>query len=229
MHRRGVTHNDLQKPQNWLMTPDGRAAVIDFQLATVSHRRGRFFRLRGYEDLRHLAKQKARYAPHLMTARERALVARRSWPSRQWKRFYKPVYNFITRRLMHWSDGEGAGRRLAQDGPVLRTELMAHPRVRDVAISAFPTGGRGRGLYGFVETDLDAEALRALLPEARMELLQPVCNLPRNARGEIRQDILDLVAMNRIPELSPLMASDSEMAGIITPIIEARLNLSDRA
>ena len=25
--RRGITHNDLAKPQNWLMTPDGRAAV----------------------------------------------------------------------------------------------------------------------------------------------------------------------------------------------------------
>jgi len=34
MRRLGVTHNDLAKPQNWLMTPQGEAAVIDFQLAS---------------------------------------------------------------------------------------------------------------------------------------------------------------------------------------------------
>ena len=43
MRRAGVTHNDIAKPQNWLMTPDGRAAVIDFQLATVHRRRGKLF------------------------------------------------------------------------------------------------------------------------------------------------------------------------------------------
>ena len=39
--RRGITHNDLAKPQNWLMTPDGRAAVIDFQLANAASPQGR--------------------------------------------------------------------------------------------------------------------------------------------------------------------------------------------
>ena len=36
MRRRGITHNDLAKPQNWLMRPDGEPAVIDFQLASAS-------------------------------------------------------------------------------------------------------------------------------------------------------------------------------------------------
>ena len=27
LRRRGVTHNDIAKPQNWLMTPEGRAAL----------------------------------------------------------------------------------------------------------------------------------------------------------------------------------------------------------
>ncbi|MCV6597554.1 MAG: serine/threonine protein kinase [Mangrovicoccus sp.] len=229
MHRRGVTHNDLQKPQNWLMMPDGRAAVIDFQLATVSQRRGRLFRLRAYEDLRHLAKQKSRYAPHLMTARERAFVAHRSWPSRQWHRFYKPVYHFITRQVMHWSDGEGAGVRLRQEGPGLRAALMAHPKVREVAISTYPVAGGGQGLYGFVECDFDIVALRGLLREDQIELLQPVAQLPCDAKGQIRQDVLDLIAMNRIPELTPLMAQDADLASILAPIIAYRLNLSDRA
>ena len=228
LHRRGVTHNDLQKPQNWLMTPDRRAAVIDFQLATVARRRGRLFRLRGYEDLRHLAKQKRRFAPHLMTARERALVDRRSLPSRLWKTLYKPVYNFITRRLMNWSDGEGAGHRLSEDGPAIQAGLMAHPQVRDVAICAYPTSGRGRGLYGFVETDLAPDELRALLPEAQIELLQPVAALPRDAQGQPRRDVLDLVAMNRIEELDPLLTRDPALAAPTAPIVAGRLNLTDR-
>ena len=41
MRRAGVTHNDIAKPQNWLMTPEGRAAVIDFQLASVHESAGR--------------------------------------------------------------------------------------------------------------------------------------------------------------------------------------------
>lgn len=53
MRRAGVTHNDIAKPQNWLMTPEGRAAVIDFQLASVHRRRGRMFRVMAREDLRH--------------------------------------------------------------------------------------------------------------------------------------------------------------------------------
>ena len=45
MRRRGVTHNDLAKPQNWLMTPNGDAAVIDFQLASTHKRKNWRFRL----------------------------------------------------------------------------------------------------------------------------------------------------------------------------------------
>lgn len=228
MHRRGVTHNDLQKPQNWLMTPDGRAAVIDFQLATVARHRGRLFRLRAYEDLRHMLKQKRRYAPESLTTRERAIVERRSLPSRVWRRTYKPVYNFVTRRLMNWSDGEGAGQRLVEDGPGLRADLLAHPQIRDVALCAYPTSGRGRGLYGFVETDLTADALRAVLPETRIELLQPVAALPRDGAGKPRGDLLDLVAMNRIEELDPLLARDAGLAALTLPIVAGRLNLTDR-
>ena len=34
IHRDLLTHNDLAKEQNWLRTPDGRAMLTDFQLAT---------------------------------------------------------------------------------------------------------------------------------------------------------------------------------------------------
>ena len=78
MRRAGVTHNDIAKPQNWLMTPEGRAAVIDFQLASVHHHRGKLFRVKAREDLRHLLKQKRAYAPELLTASEQRMLNRKS-------------------------------------------------------------------------------------------------------------------------------------------------------
>ena len=47
LRRRGITHNDLAKPQNWLMLPDSNAAVIDFQLASCHGSKGRLYRLIG--------------------------------------------------------------------------------------------------------------------------------------------------------------------------------------
>lgn len=96
MRRLGVTHNDLAKPQNWLMTPEGEAAVIDFQLASVHRRRGALYRLMAYEDFRHLIKQKRAFAKDLMTPTEKRILARRSLPSRIWLATGKKVYNFIT-------------------------------------------------------------------------------------------------------------------------------------
>ena len=51
LHRAGVCHNDLAKPQNWLRGRDGRAYLTDFQLAWRFRRRGWAFRLAAYEDL----------------------------------------------------------------------------------------------------------------------------------------------------------------------------------
>jgi hypothetical protein len=216
MRRRGVTHNDLAKPQNWLMTPEGRAALVDFQLASVSRRRGLVWRLQAYEDVRHLLKHKRKYAPARLTPTERRMLARRSLPSRLWMAVAKPVYTFVTRRLMHWSDGEGAGERLRQDGPAIVAELTARPEVSAAFVCTYPRSGKGLGLYGFVETALPAAALRRLLPEARIELLQPVARLPR--------DLLTLVAGNRLDEIPPEVARSDEMA----PIVAGRLNLTDR-
>lgn len=111
LHRRGVTHNDLAKEPNWLVRPDGLPALVDFQLASVHRRRGRRFRMQGREDLRHLLKHKRTYCPELLTARERAILARPSFAARAWRKTGKPVYLFITRGLLGWSDREGAGDR----------------------------------------------------------------------------------------------------------------------
>ncbi len=111
LHSAGVVHNDLAKEPNWLVREDGRPGLIDFQLAWAPRRRGRLFRTLGREDIRHALKHKRYYCPERLTGRERAILARPGPLSAVWMSLGKPVYLFITRRLLRWSDREGAGDR----------------------------------------------------------------------------------------------------------------------
>ncbi len=111
LHRAGVVHNDLAKEPNILVTPEGRAAFIDFQLATHFAKRSGLFRLLAREDIRHLLKHKRYYCADALTEREKAILKRPSLPSRIYMRTVKPVYLFVTRRVLGWSDREGAGDR----------------------------------------------------------------------------------------------------------------------
>lgn len=227
LRRAGVTHNDLAKPQNWLATREGRAAVIDFQLAFRHRRRGALYRLMAYEDFRHLLKQMRAFAPELMTPAGKRLLARRSWPSRIWRASGKRFYNLVTRGLFHWSDGEGTHDRLVREGPAIRTTLLAVPAVREVALAAYPFPKKGVGIYAFVETD-DPQAALDAAQQAPADLVQPVAALPRCPAGRPRLDLLGLVAMNEITELLALVDGDERLAAVMDPIVEGRLNLSDR-
>ena len=109
VHRRGIAHNDLAKEANWLVLADGRPAVIDFQLAVRGHPRSRWMRLLAREDLRHLLKHKRTYCPESLTPVERRVLKRHSWVRDAWFRTGKPVYRFVTRRLLKWEDNEGQG------------------------------------------------------------------------------------------------------------------------
>jgi predicted Ser/Thr protein kinase len=111
LHRRGVAHNDLAKEPNWLVTPMGAPALVDFQLALVAPRRGCLFRALAREDLRHLLKHKRSYCPERLTARERRILATPAPFARLWMATVKPAYVFVTRRLFGWADREGAGDR----------------------------------------------------------------------------------------------------------------------
>ncbi|MCF2906263.1 serine/threonine protein kinase [Octadecabacter sp. CECT 8868] len=221
MRRRNVTHNDLAKPQNWLMAPDGSAAVIDFQLASVHRRKGWLYRTMAYEDLRHLVKQKGRYAKGLLTASERRILKRKSLPTRIWMATGKRLYNGITRGVFNWSDGEGTGNRIAKEGADITADLMANDAVTGVRLSPFALPAKGMGIYAFVETGLDSDATRALIADTRVELIQPVTHLPR-------EDIAELVAMNRLDELEFLLSKEPELRADTQPIVAARLNLTDR-
>jgi RIO-like serine/threonine protein kinase len=111
LHRACVVHNDLAKEPNWLVAPSLEPGIIDFQLAWHAPRRGRLFRMLAREDLRHLLKHKRTYCPAYLTRRELAILESPSPLSRGWMTAGKPVYLFVTRRVLGWADREGAGDR----------------------------------------------------------------------------------------------------------------------
>jgi hypothetical protein len=111
LHARDVVHNDLAKEPNLLVTENARPAFVDFQMAWHAPRRGRLFRILGYDDLRHLLKHKRTYCADGLTARQRRILATPSLPSRLWMRIVKPPYLFVTRRVLGWADREGASDR----------------------------------------------------------------------------------------------------------------------
>lgn len=114
LHRAGVCHNDLAKEPNLLVLEDGSPAFIDFQLAWHNPRRGKLFRIAAREDIRHLLKHKRTYRADCLTSRELDILANPSPISRGWASVTKPVYLFITRRVLGWADREGAGDRGAR-------------------------------------------------------------------------------------------------------------------
>jgi hypothetical protein len=225
LHRSGVAHNDLAKEQNWLYC-NGRAFLTDFQLAACFRRNNFLFRLARYEDLRHLLKHKRRYAPDALTATERRVLARKTLITRVWMATGKKVYYAITRGL-NFTDREGRGLRFVRDAPDIAARLRAHPQVRDVAVVPFPDRRAGTGLYAFVEGSADDGELLDFLGATRPEHLQMVDSLPRNAQGEVRSEILELVAMNQLDLIAPLLKTDAERA-IVTRIVSDRRNLRDR-
>jgi len=113
LHAANVIHNDLAKETNWLVTLDGRPALVDFQLAMTLTRRGVLARSLGHDDLRHLLKHKRTYLPERLTAREKRILAKHSVASRIWMVSGKKLYLFVTRKILRWRDREGAGDRSA--------------------------------------------------------------------------------------------------------------------
>ncbi|MGY4479095.1 serine/threonine protein kinase [Bradyrhizobium sp. USDA 3364] len=233
LHRAGICHNDLAKEQNWLVGRDGRAYLTDFQLAACFKTRSRLFRIAAYEDLRHLLKHKRSYAPEALTPMERKVLAKKSAAASIWLKTGKKVYQAITRGIFNFTDREGGGRRLVNDAPVLIDLIRRNPDVRDTAIVAFADRRVGVGLYAFVEADRSTleRTLRSELAAAKgvkpPEHIQIVHALPRDATGKPRTEILQLVAMNQIDLIEPMMRSDADRE-FLKDILEQRKNLRDR-
>ena len=102
-------------------------------------------------------------------------------------------------------------------------------------MTLYPLPRKGVGIYAFVESDqpeLDTSALNAAIharnANAHADLIQSVPALPRNADGSVRDDVLRLVAMNQITELDNVLQREPELAAIVRPIVDGRLNWTDR-
>src|SRR3546814_18088560 len=81
----------------------------DLQLAVLGKPRSRWMRLLAREDLRHLLKHKRTSCPQSITPVERRILKRTSWLREAWFATGKPVYRFVTRRMLKWEDNEGQG------------------------------------------------------------------------------------------------------------------------
>jgi predicted Ser/Thr protein kinase len=234
LHRIGICHNDLAKEQNWLRGRDRRAYLTDFQLAIRFSRRSRMFRIAAYEDLRHLLKHKRRYAESALTASERRILAHKSWPTRIWTSTGKKIYIWITRGIFRFADREGSGLRLIQDAPSIEKHLKNYPGVREIAVVAYPDRRAGTGLYAFVEAapSLSEHALLDFIVEKlgskiAPEHLQLVEAMPRRTTGEVHTEILQLIALNQIDIIDPLITSEAERSAVAR-ITCNRRNLGDR-
>ena len=104
-------------------------------------------------------------------------------------------------------------------------------------VVAFPDRRVGTGLYAFVEGNpglserglrefLAAETADKAAPKSP-EHLQLTGALPRTAAGEVRSEILDLVAMNQVDLIDSLIANDDERS-LVARIVADRRNLRDR-
>jgi hypothetical protein len=96
-----------------------------------------------------------------------------------------------------------------------------------VAIVPFPDRRAGTGLYAFVEGNATDRELLDFLGAKGPEHLQVVDALPRDSQGEVRSEILELVAMNQLDLIAPLIKTDAERA-IVGRIVSERRNLRDR-
>lgn len=233
MRRTGVCHNDLAKEPNWLVTPDGRAAVTDFQLATVHNTRSRLYKLLAHEDLRHLLKHKRKFCPDAITPGELRVLKKKSLPARIWLMTGKKVYKLITRDMMGVRDREGGGLRLHREAPRMESVIEAMADATGAAIVGYPYRRKGVGLYAFVESaNLTSKEVIAVIrenePTEPPELIQIVTALPRRADGAVMTDILSLIATNQIDLLPPLIASAPSQKVAVDAIIEGRLNVTDR-
>jgi len=116
---------------------------------------------------------------------------------------------------------------------VLVELIRKNPAVRDTAIVAFADRRTGVGLYAFVEADQTAleaqlsQELAAAKGPKPPEHIQVVQALPRDASGKPRTEILQLVAMNQLDLIEPMIMSDTDRI-FLKSILEQRKNLRDR-
>jgi tRNA A-37 threonylcarbamoyl transferase component Bud32 len=113
LHAAGISHGDIRRT-NMLMTPDGRACLIDFATAARDRRGGldawvsrRVFLHARRIDRVTFARIKASYDPESLDAKERAWLADEPWQLRAGRWLKRHVYRLrkpgaLKRRLAYW-------------------------------------------------------------------------------------------------------------------------------
>ena len=99
---------------------------------------------------------------------------------------------------------------------------------------AFPHRRVGTGLYAFVEapssvsernlSDFVSEKLGSKIAP---EHLQIVDALPRHQTGEVHKEVLQLIALNQLDLINPLITSEIERIAV-AQIVACRRNMGDR-
>lgn len=104
LHRNGIVHNDLEKAENWIVMDNGEPAFIDFQLAKHFSRKTFLFKLLKKIEQRHIIKSKKRFCSSPLSESELKILNNRSLIHKFARQYIKPFYNFITRKLLNYSD-----------------------------------------------------------------------------------------------------------------------------
>ena len=155
------------------------------------------------------------------------MLARKTWPTRIWMATGKKVYYAITRGI-NFTDREGRGHAVHPRSAGDRGTAPAHPQVRDVAIVAYPDRHAGTGLYAFVEGSIRRTgAARASQRRARWNICRSSTPCRAMPQGGVRNEILELVALNQLDLIGSLVKTDAERA-IVARIVSDRRNLRDR-
>lgn len=104
MHQQGIVHNDLEKPENWVVMDNGEPGFIDFQLAKYFPKKTFLFKQLQKVEIRHVIKCKKRFCTSPLSASEIKILNNRGSIHKLILRFLKPIYNFVTRNLFKYSD-----------------------------------------------------------------------------------------------------------------------------
>ncbi len=109
LHGRGMAYVDMNKPDNVLVTGDGRPVLIDFQIAwaprlgrgPLGGLKRRLLALLQEADTYHVRKLKRRYRPDRMTPAERAAAKEPPWFLRLHRVVGAPLRD-LRRKFLEW-------------------------------------------------------------------------------------------------------------------------------
>lgn len=133
VHARGLAHNDLSKPENIMVTPEGRPVLIDFQIALAAGRLLQpLIRYMQSVDRYHLRKIHRRQRPEDFTPQELAAARRKNagvWLHGYIRRPYRAMRHLILSRFLmaHAAHDRTPGMPHLDHMPQTQTQTQPQP------------------------------------------------------------------------------------------------------